>query len=79
MQVAKFLDPFCRRTDVEVIVPRLPNAPRFVLFRVLLKPALFRQQADGWPALSMRLLTSGAPPFSPAFGERVGALRPQES
>src|SRR5271157_1845651 len=25
MQVAKFLDPFCRRTDVEVIVPRLPN------------------------------------------------------
>ena len=43
MQVAKFLDPFCRRTDVEVIVPRLPNAPRCVVFCVLLEPALFRQ------------------------------------
>ena len=45
MQVAKFLNPFCRRADVEVIIPRLPNAARFVVFGVRVKPALFRQQA----------------------------------
>src|SRR5271165_2557380 len=48
MHVAEFLDPLCRRTDVEVIVPRLPNtsgAPGLAGFETRAKPPLFPWQA----------------------------------
>ena len=33
-----------------------------------------KPEGDGWPSLSRRILTWGAPSFSPAFGERVGTV-----
>ena len=78
MHVAKFLHPFCRRTDIEFIVPSLPNvmrqlgcsgAPGLAGFETRAKPQCGKKRSVAEASSSARSTHSPGP--DPFLGRRT--------